>query len=232
MLRFNPTEELKLDEQDFIILNSTSTSPKTILEIPTTAYVDSLSENDRNRRDLLPVFNDQNNEFENTKLTNLVSSTVNRIPTLDNELSNKNYIDDELNKDTLLRFSQALKNYVKVSIGNDVYNLTKYDEIQTTDTTNIKYPNNGGYLLQRRNVKCSDKNGSGKTPNFIRSTETTGPTGNSGATNPPPSGDIFMYIETISNISASDSDKTFLVLNGLILYNLLLLHCITRNFQQ
>ena len=39
----------------------------------------------------------------------------------------------------------------------------------------------------------------GKIQNFIRSTKTNSPTGNSGATNLPPRGDSFMYIETSSN---------------------------------
>ena len=59
MLRLDPDEKLKLDKQDSIILNSTLTSPKTIIEIPTKASVDSLSENDRKGRDLLTVFNNQ-----------------------------------------------------------------------------------------------------------------------------------------------------------------------------
>ena len=38
-----------------------------IIETPTKTYVDSLSANDRKRRDMLIVFNDQDNEFENNK---------------------------------------------------------------------------------------------------------------------------------------------------------------------
>ena len=34
-----------------------------------------------------------------------------------------------------------LENFHKVSVGNDVYNLTKYDKIQITDTTINKYSN-------------------------------------------------------------------------------------------
>ena len=41
MLRLDPDEKLKLDEQDSIIPNSTLTSPKTTKEIPTKSYVDS-----------------------------------------------------------------------------------------------------------------------------------------------------------------------------------------------
>ena len=110
MLRLDPEEKLKLDEQDSIVLNSTLTSPKTIKELPTKSYVDSLHESSRNRRDLASVFNDQDNEFDNNKLTNLDSVTVNKNPNLDNELANKKYIDDGLDKNTVLRFNQKLEN--------------------------------------------------------------------------------------------------------------------------
>ena len=43
----------------------------TIIEITTKPYVDSLHENNRNRRDLSSVFNDQDNEFDNYKLNSL-----------------------------------------------------------------------------------------------------------------------------------------------------------------
>ena len=80
---------MKLDEQDYLILNSTVTSPKTIIEIPTKSNVDSLSEDDRNRQDMSTVFNHQDNEFDNNKFTNLDSDTVNRHPASDRELSVK-----------------------------------------------------------------------------------------------------------------------------------------------
>ena len=35
LLRLDPDEQLKLDEQDFIAPKSTLTSPKTIIEVPT-----------------------------------------------------------------------------------------------------------------------------------------------------------------------------------------------------
>ena len=55
-----------------------------------------------------------------------------------------NIVVDELNKNTILRFNQTLETYLKVSVGN-IYNHTKYDKIQVTDTPIIKTPNNGGY---------------------------------------------------------------------------------------
>ena len=168
MLRLDPEEKLILDEQDSIILNSTLTSPKTITDLPTKNFVDSLQESSRNRRDLSSVFNDQDNEFDSNKLTNLDSVTVNRNLSSDNEVSNKKYVDDSIGEGILLRFNQTLTNYLKVSVGNDTCNLTKYDKIQITDTTIIKNPNTGGYLLENWLIKCIDKNNHGKIQNFIK----------------------------------------------------------------
>ena len=99
----------------------------------------------------------------------------------------------------MLRFNQTLTNYLKVSVGNDTYNLTKYDEIQLTDTTVMKARNNGGYLLPYWRIVCNDKKNNGKKTNFIKSTKTNSPTGSSGATTLPPVGTAFKYIETSSN---------------------------------
>ena len=84
------------------------------------------------------VKNNQDNDFDDNKLTNIYSITVNRNPSSDNELSTKKYIDDELDKKTIFRFNQTLQNYLKVSVGNDTYNLTKYPKIQSTDITVMK----------------------------------------------------------------------------------------------
>ena len=137
-LRLDPDGKFKLDEQDFIVLKSSLTSPKTIIEIPTKLYVDSLHENKRNRWDLSTVFNDQDNEFGNNKLTNLDSITVNRKPTSDNDLSNKKFVDDSIGEGTIVRFNQTLQNYLEDCVGNGTYNKTKYDKIQITDTTIYK----------------------------------------------------------------------------------------------
>ena len=64
LLRLDPDEKLKLDEQDSIILISFLTSPRTIRELPTKSYVDSLHESSRNKRDLSSMFNEQYNEFD------------------------------------------------------------------------------------------------------------------------------------------------------------------------
>ena len=215
LLRLDPAETLDLNNQDSIILNSSLTEPKTLIEIPTKAYIDSLhEENERSRRDLGIDFydesndlvkNNQDNDFNDNKLTNIDSVVVNRNPTLDNELSNKKYIDDELDKNTIVRFNQTLSNYLKVSVGNATYNLSKYDKMQLTDYTIIKYPNTGGYLLPGWRIFCNDKNNNGKIQDFIKSTKTNSPTGFSGAMSLSPIGDAFMYIETSSNNSGNDN---------------------------
>ena len=84
-------------------------------EVITKAYVDQFNqENERSRRDLGIDFydesndlvrNNQDNDLNDKKITNLDSITVNRNPSLDNELANKKYIDDSIAEGTLLRFN-------------------------------------------------------------------------------------------------------------------------------
>ena len=198
MSRIDTEEKSQLDEQYSIILNSSLLSPKTIIELPTKSYVDSLHESSRNRRDLSSMFNDQDNEFDNEKLFNLGSVSLDRNPSSGIELANKKYIHDELDKNTVLRFNQTLEKCLKVSVGDDTYNHTKYDRIQYTDTTIIKNPNASGYLPQNWIIKCNDKNNKGKIQNFIKSTKTNSPTGYSGAESLPPIGKNFINIEISS----------------------------------
>ena len=51
------------------------------------SHLDSLSKNNGNWHDLSLVFNDQDNEFDDIKVTNVDSCTVNREPSRENELS-------------------------------------------------------------------------------------------------------------------------------------------------
>ena len=70
---------------------------------------------------------------------------------------NKKYIDDELDKNTIVRFNQTLQNYLKVSVGNGMYSPTKYDKLQITDITTTKAGSTGGYLLPYWKISCNDK---------------------------------------------------------------------------
>ena len=93
LLRLDPKGKVHHVNLDSIFLNSSITSPRTKIELPTKSYVDSLhGENERSRRDLGLDFYDESS--------------------------------------TLVRFNQTLQNYLKVSVGNDTYNLTKYKKFQ------------------------------------------------------------------------------------------------------
>ena len=128
-----------------------------------------------------------------------------------------------------MRFNQTLQNYLKVSVGNDSYNLTKYDKIQITDTTKIKFPNIRSDLLQKCNIKCKNKNNDSKVGNFLKSTRTNSPTGESGATTLPPIGNSFMYVETSSNNHVSV--KFFFLLKDQTSFKLVISLSIITDFQ-
>ena len=179
-------------------------------EVITKSYVDQFhQENERNRRDLGIDFynesnhlvkNNQDNDFNNIKLTNINSITINTNPTNNNNVTNKKYVDDQLDKDTIVRLNDDSNDrYLKVNINNSTYNLQIYNKIVLSDTTIIKFSNNGDSLLPNWRLSCNDRNNNGNVQNFFKSTKTNSPTGNSGATVIPPIGDSFMYIECSGN---------------------------------
>ena len=58
------------------------------------------------------VKKNQDNDLNDNKLTNLAkinSITINNNPTDDNHVSNKKHIDDQLDKNTIVRFNQTTK---------------------------------------------------------------------------------------------------------------------------
>ena len=205
LLRLDPNETLDLENQDSIILNSSLTSSKTIIELPTKAYIDSLhEENKRSRRDLRIDFynesidlvkNNQDNDFNDNKLTNINSIEINNSPSVDSQVSNEKYVDDQLDKNAVVRFNQTLQNYLKVSVGNDTYNLAKYNKTILVDETHIRYLNTGSDLLQKWRIRCNNKFGNSRVSDFVKSTKTNSPTGYSGATSLPPIGSAFMFFE-------------------------------------
>ena len=178
-------------------------------EVITKAYADLFhQENERSRRNLGIDFynesddivkNNQDNNFNDNTLTNVNSITINNNPSDDDHVTNKKYIDDQLDKNTIVRFNQTLTNYLKVSVGSDIYHLSKYNKIQLTNQTILKYPNSGSYFLPLWRIVCNDRNKNGKLNNFIKSTKSSSPTADSGASSLPPIGGAFMYIETSGN---------------------------------
>ena len=90
-----------------------------------------------------------------------------------------------------------------MSVGNDTYNFTKYDKIQIIDTTHIRSGISGSTVLQGWKIICNDENKNDKVTNFIKTTRSSSPTGEPGATSIPPIGKAFMYIETNGNNNGS-----------------------------
>ena len=114
------------------------------------------------------VKNNQDNDFNDNKLPHLDSVTVNRNPSSDNELANKKYIDESIGEGTILKFSQTLTNYLKVSVGNDTYNLSIYDKIQLIDLTENRSPKIGSDLLPKWRIKNLKRNNGAKIGNFFK----------------------------------------------------------------
>ena len=108
------------------------------------------------------------------------SVIVNRNPNSDSELANKKCVDDSKDGGNFLRFNQTLQNYLKDTVGNYTYNLTKHDKIQITHVTEIRYLNTGYLLLRKRGIKNLHKNSEAKIGNFLKSTQTSSPTSEPG----------------------------------------------------
>ena len=178
-------------------------------EVSFEAYVDQFHQkNERSRRYLGIDFynesndivkNNQDNNFNDNKLTNVNSITISNNPTDDNHVSNKKYVDDQLDKNTFVRFNQTLQNYLKVSVGNNTYNLTNFNKTNLTDITEIRSPNTSQMLLQKWLLKCLNKSYNAKLKTFLKSTTSSSPTAESGASSIPPIGWAFMYVEMSGN---------------------------------
>ena len=210
-----PSIDKNNQDNDFNIYNLTKIYSITLNkqaendnEVIAKANVDQFhQENERSRQDLGKYFHDeskdlvknnQDNDF-NQKKNNLDSIRINRNAFSDNEVSNKKYIDDELDKNTIVRFNQTSQNYLKVSVGNNTYNLTKYKKKTKTDITEIRNLNTGQMLLKNWMLRCLNKTYTANIITFPKSTTNTSPTAESGASTIPQIGWSFMYVETSSN---------------------------------
>ena len=186
-------------------------------EVITKAYVDQFhQENERSRRDVGLDFynessdlvkNNQDNNFNDNKLTNINSITINNNPSDENHVSNKKYIDEELDKDTIVRLNDDSNDRnLQVRIINTPYNLQIYNKTQIIDTTKLIFPNTGTDLLQNWKIICNNRLDEGLPSDFLKSTKTNSPTSQAGSTSLPPIGTCFMYIETSANNHNSSND--------------------------
>ena len=188
LLGLDPSEQLKLDEQDSIIPNSISKSPQAIIEfaIAAYAYLNSSCENDRTYRGVFAVFNDQDNEFHNNELTNLVSITVKKSEL--QIMKSQKMLMMKWTKTLSPDLIERLKIMVKLTLVKVFKTLKKKRKFR--NSTNLKIGNPGNDLLQQLNMKCSDKTSSGKLSKLIRASKTNTPTRNTGSTSTHPIGDF------------------------------------------
>ena len=104
LLRLDPDEKLKLDEQDSIVLNSTSTLletdivlSKTKIELPTKNYVDNKFD------DPTIVRNNAHIDLNDKNITNARFIQVNEMPQIDSHLTAKLYVDKKFNDPSIIR---------------------------------------------------------------------------------------------------------------------------------
>ena len=88
------------------------------------------------------------------------------------------------------------------------------------NTIKIKYLNQEGFISQQWYIEGTEKNGSGKLQNFIRSAKASILTGNLGALRLRAIGDSFKYIENTS--IKSGFGNFFVALIGLIFCKILI----------
>ena len=120
-------EDNDLNKNNLTNINSITLNTQAVNDnqVITKAYVDQFhQESERSRRDLGLDFydessdilkNNQGNDLNDNKLTKINSITINKNPTDVNHVSNKKNIDDELDKNTILRFNQTLQKNPKIS---------------------------------------------------------------------------------------------------------------------
>ena len=159
------------------------------------------------------VKNNEDNDFNDNNLTNINPITISNNPTDDNHVSNKKYIDDELDKNTIVRLNDnSYDRYFQNHINNTAYNLQIYNKTQIIDTTKLIFPNTGTDLLRNWKIICKNRFGEGVPSDFIKSTKTNSPTSSLGATFLPPIGTHFMYIETSANNHNTANDNVLVSL--------------------
>ena len=131
---------------------------------------------------------------------------INNNPMDDNNVTNKKYVDDSIDESSIIRINDdSNERYLQARVNNVAYNLQIFNKAQMIHTTEIISPNKAGYLLQGWTILCNNVNGTGKLGDFVKSTQSSSPTGDSGCKFFKSTiGTAFMYIETSSNNHGSD----------------------------
>ena len=133
MLRLDPNEELKIAEQDYLTSNSAYTSPRSIINIPIS--------------DQRLVRNNEDNNFNNFKLPNISSVSVNHQATEDKDLVTKAYVDsfyqenEQNRRDVGLDFFDESSDLVKNNQFNNFNNNIKLN-VQSVEINDAPTSNN------------------------------------------------------------------------------------------
>ena len=118
--------------QNITVLNTITLNTQEVkdYEVITKAFVDHFHlEKEKTRREVGLDFydessslvkNNQDNDFNVNKLTNLDSITTYNDPTTDNDLAIKIYVDDSIGGNTILQFDDSKDDYIEKSVVNDV----------------------------------------------------------------------------------------------------------------
>ena len=101
-----------------------------------------------------------------------------------------------MNKTCFFRADQTLQNYLKISVGKDDCNHTKYETEQIEDTTFFRTSNAGALFLPRWKLECNGKKIGGRASKLMKATKTISPTVKTRATHIPQRGDSFIYVDT------------------------------------
>ena len=115
-VRNNQDNDFNNHNLNYINSNNLNTQTVNDNQVITRSHVDQFhSDNERSRRGWALDFyiesshlvkKNQDNDFKVKKLTKIDPMTVNRKPTSDNEVANKQYVDDSIRDGNVLRFNQ------------------------------------------------------------------------------------------------------------------------------
>ena len=71
---------------------------------------------------------------------------------MDEKAANKKNVDETSREGIVFRFDATFERYLKVSLGDTVHNLRKYDKEQLTDTKKSKFPKQLDIFYKNRTI--------------------------------------------------------------------------------
>ena len=167
-----------------------------------------------------PYFDNDRDEYVTTAKGHIVMNDfnienvrfmcINQEPQVDCHPLILSYFNKHLDESSILRLNDdSNESYLQVRQGKTAYNLQIYNKTQLIDTTEIIYPNTSHDLLYKWAIMCNNIHGEGKPQDFLKSTKTKSPTGDSGPESIAPIGTAFMFTESSSNNHNTTNDDVW-----------------------